>query len=56
MDLTRGGPQSKDVNTILFDGSGQPLQQVRQDTRPQGYETFFMLKSNEHEIYPTYKY
>ena len=21
MDLTRGGPQRKDVNTILFDGS-----------------------------------
>lgn len=27
-DLTRGGPQSKDVDTILFDGNGQPLPQV----------------------------
>ena len=29
MDLKRGGPQSKDVNTCLFDGSGQPLPSVR---------------------------
>ena len=28
MELTRGGPQSKDVDTILFDGGGQPLPQV----------------------------
>ena len=27
-ELTRGGPQSKDVDTILFDGNGQPLPQV----------------------------
>ena len=32
MDLTRGGPQSKDVDTILFDGQGAPLQQVRTRT------------------------
>ncbi|KAL4231637.1 hypothetical protein ACF0H5_009217 [Mactra antiquata] len=29
IELTRGGAQSKDVDTILFDGQGQPLQQSK---------------------------
>ena len=27
----------------------------RQDTRPRGYKTFYMLNSAEHEIFPAHK-
>ena len=32
------------------------LRTINNSNRAQGYKTFFMLNSNEHEIYPAYNF
>ena len=35
--------------------SSNPGYSIKHETRPQGYKTFFILNSAEHEIYPAHK-
>ena len=53
------------INKVLFSSVGtgikleeklgQKLVDPVEEIRPQGYKTFFMLNSAEHEIYPSHK-